>query len=79
MDEDDFLLGAWGSAILGAFVGGFGGAIYAWMAAPVVGGEFWPYIRVGIVFVAGSVGLPLGAFMFFLAAIVTMFTAAYLR
>jgi len=59
----------WAMAIIGWLLGLGAGALYAWNNAPMVGGEFWPYIRVVVVILAGLltakvaalVGLLLGA------------------
>jgi len=42
-------------AIIAWFMGFVGATWYAWHNAPIVGGEYWPYIRVGIAVVAGFI------------------------
>ena len=47
-------------SLLSAVVVGILAALATWMYAPPVGGEFWPYIRVGAALVAGIIGAKLG-------------------
>ena len=45
-------------------IGFFGVGIATWIFAPPVGGEFWPYIRVGASLLAGFVGAKISVFIF---------------
>ena len=48
-------------ASIAGYIGGFVVfAVVAWFIAPPVGGEFWPYIRVGAALVAGTIGAGVG-------------------
>ena len=63
-----------------AWVIGFGGATwYAWHNAPIIGGEYWPYIRVAVAVIAGFISAHvmsvLGAIIGALLAVVVGFIA----
>lgn len=49
-----------GAMVIGA-ISASAFAVYAWLKAPMVGGEFWPYIRFLVALVAGGVGFPVGS------------------
>lgn len=51
----------WATAIVGWLFGLGAGALYAWNNAPIVGGEFWPYIRVFVAAFAGLLTAKVGA------------------
>jgi len=55
----DTFLAQVGGAIAFAIIA----AVSAWLFAPAVGGELWPYIRVGVTLVAAWVGLYIGAIL----------------
>lgn len=55
--------------LVGIVFGGLSAGILTWMYAPPVGGEFWPYIRVGATLVAMAVGAKLGIILVAIGAI----------
>lgn len=48
------------AAITAGFVFGIAIGVITWMYAPPVGGEYWPYIRVGAAMIAGYLGAQIG-------------------
>lgn len=71
--SDDAFIAVFAAQILAfalALVGLAAGAYLAWTHAPPVGGEWWPYIRVGAVIVAAVIGAKVGALVGYLTAVI---------
>lgn len=63
-DENDGILATLAVQALvfvSALIGAIGTGLWAWANAPVVGGDFWPYIRVGAALVGALIGAKVGA------------------
>lgn len=58
MSDRDWLVSV--SLFAGCLAGVVAGAAIAWAYAPPVGGEFWPYIRVGAALIGAAIGSKVG-------------------
>jgi len=61
--SDKFMAGVIGAqvfGIIGALAGLVAGAFLVWNHAPVVGGEWWPYVHVVATAIGGVIGAKIG-------------------
>lgn len=64
--------------ILFALAGLAGGALIAWNHAPVVGGEWWPYIRAGAAILGAVIGAKIAAIIGYIVGMAAMFIVGVL-